>query len=362
MNFGTAFRNRSDCGALASAIRSISKTPVTIMEVCGGHTMSIHRFGIPSLLPDTITLVSGPGCPVCVSDIRFIDHAIALARRPDVIVATYGDLLRVPGSSSSLEKEKAGGADIRITWSTLDAVSVAEKNPEKKVVFLGIGFETTAPATAISVLEAQMAGLTNYYVLSAHKIMPPAMMALIDEGVKIDAYLCPGHVSVVTGCSIYEPIVNKYRKPCVISGFEPADILQSIWMIVQQVENDNASVKIQYTRAVQQSGNKNAQVLLDKVFTYSDDYWRGIGAIPRSGLKLSSSFEQFDAAKMIPAEVEQPREVSGCICGEILKGLKKPTQCPLFKKRCTPDNPVGACMVSGEGTCAAYFQFDVYER
>ena len=252
MNIREDFRNYRDCCALAERIRAESKTPVTIMEVCGGHTMALQRYGIPSMLPETVRLISGPGCPVCVSDIRFIDHAVALARKPEVIIATYGDLIRVPGSSSSLEKERAAGADVKVVWSALEAIAIALANPDKKVVFLGIGFETTTPGTAIGIIEAEKVSAGNFFVLSSHKVMPPVMTALIDEGVKIDAYLCPGHVSVITGSSIYEPIAEKYRKPCVISGFEPSDILQSIWMIVKQFEEKAARVEIQYKRVVRQ--------------------------------------------------------------------------------------------------------------
>jgi hydrogenase expression/formation protein HypD len=357
MNLQTDFKDRQRCIALAEAIRSESTTPATIMEVCGGHTMSLYRYGIPALLPATLRMVSGPGCPVCVSDIRYIDHAIALARLPDVIITTYGDLVRVPGSTSTLEKEKAAGASVKIVWSALDAVALATANPDKRVVFLGIGFETTTPGTAIGVVEAEKAGLTNFFALCSHKIMPPAMAALIDEGVAIDAYLCPGHVSVVTGSGIYEPIAAKYHKPCVISGFEPADILQSILLIVRQIEARRAAVEIQYSRVVRPEGNLRAQELLRQVFIASDEWWRGLGVIPGSGLQLSGSYARFDAASAVPATIEPTREAAGCICGTILKGLKQPTDCPLFGKRCTPDSPVGACMVSGEGACAAAFQY-----
>jgi hydrogenase expression/formation protein HypD len=356
VNFRTEFQDKNACSALAAKIREESKRPVVIMEVCGGHTMAIHRFGIHSLLPPTVKLISGPGCPVCVSDIRYIDHAIALARCQDIIITTYGDLIRVPGSSSSLEKEKASGADIRVVWSALESLTIAETNSSKKVVFLGIGFETTAPGTAIAVIEAQKRGNKNFYVLSSHKIMPPAMTMLIDEGVKIDAYLCPGHVSVITGAKMYEPIAMKYHKACVISGFEPADILQAIWMIVRQVENNRTSVEIQYSRAVHRDGNRKAQEMLRRVFELKDERWRGLGLIPMSGMKLSEEFRAFDASGL-KVDIEEPHEAKGCICGEVLKGLKSPVECALFKKVCSPDHPVGACMVSSEGSCAAAYQY-----
>lgn len=356
MNLRTDFKNEAACSALLEQIKKESKTPVVIMEVCGGHTMALYRNGIHSLLPETVRMVSGPGCPVCVSDIRFIDHAIALSRKPEVIITTYGDLIRVPGSTSSLEKEKAAGADVRIVWSALDAVTLAQRHPDKKIVFLGIGFETTSPGTAIAVLDAQKKQVSNFFTLCSHKIMPPAMAALIDEGVLIDAYLCPGHVSVITGSGIYEPIAGRYGKPCVISGFDPTDILQSILMIVRQVAAKEARVEIQYTRVVHPQGNLRAQTMLDKVFTPADDWWRGLGVIRDSGLKLNDPFKQWDAMS-IPVEIEEAREAAGCICGSILKGIRQPIECPLFAKVCTPDTPVGACMVSSEGACAACYQY-----
>ena len=361
MNPTTDFKSREHCTALINQIRRESKTPAVIMEVCGGHTMALYRNGITALLPENLRMVSGPGCPVCVSDIRYIDHAIALSRLPDVIITTYGDLIRVPGSTSSLEKEKAAGAEVNIIWSGLEAVEIAARNPDKKVVFLGIGFETTTPGTAIAILEARKRNLSNFFTLCSHKIMPPAMTALIDEGVRIDAYLCPGHVTAVTGSGIYEPIASKYGKPCVISGFEPADILQSILMIVRQIEAQKPAVEIQYTRVVHREGNPKAQSIINEVFTSADDWWRGLGVIPRSGLRLSDAYKTFDAAEMVPVTVEPPREAKGCICGSILKGLKYPADCPLFAKACTPDSPVGACMVSSEGACAAFYQYGEYE-
>ena len=356
MNPATDFKSREHCTTLINQIRRESKTPAVIMEVCGGHTMALYRNGITSLLPDNLRMVSGPGCPVCVSDIRYIDHAIALSRLPDVIIATYGDLIRVPGSTSSLEKEKAAGGAVNIVWSGLEAIDIAVRNRDKK------GFETTIPGTAIAVLEARKRAQDNFFVLCSHKIMPPAMTALIDEGVRIDAYLCPGHVSTVTGSDIYEPIASQYGKPCVVSGFEPADILQSILMIVRQVEAHRAVVEIQYTRVVHREGNPKARAMIEQVFTPNDDRWRGLGVIPGSGLRLSDDFSRFDAGKMLQVTVEPPREAKGCICGSILKGLQYPVDCQLFAKVCTPDTPVGACMVSSEGACAAFFQYGTHEK
>ena len=352
------YRDKELVLALADKIRRVSKKPVTFMEVCGGHTMAIQRFGIPALLPENIKLVSGPGCPVCVSSREFIDRAIAIGRLDNMIIATYGDLIRVPGSTSSLDMEKATGRDIRIVYSILDALKIAAVNPEKKVVFLGIGFETTAPASAAGIIKARRDGVTNFYVLSSHKIMPPAMAALVHEGIKIDGYIAPGHVSAITGTDIYKDIPEKFGLACVISGFEPVDLLQAILMLVLQVENNDPKVEIQYKRAVKPEGNLMAKKMMEEVFTLRDDWWRGLGILPKSGLGLHPHYSDYDAEKQIIVEVEPTREDKGCICGEILKGLKSPKECKLFGKACTPDNPVGACMVSSEGACHAVFRYN----
>lgn len=356
MKYITEFRDKSLVQTLVKQIKQISKKEIALMEVCGGHTMAIHKFGIPALLPANIKLLSGPGCPVCVTDRKFIDHAVALSRLKDVIITTYGDLIRVPGSSSTLDKEKAKGADIRIVYSSIDALKIAEENPTKKIVFLGIGFETTAPGSAAAIVNAVEKRLNNFYLLSSHKIMSPAMGALITEGVKIDGYISPGHVSVITGVDIYNFIPEKFGLGCVISGFEPVDILQSILMLVQQAENNDFKVEIQYKRAVKPEGNLKAKALLDEVFELGDDWWRGFGVIPMSGMKLKSKYSKFDAAAF-DVDIEPTIEDKGCLCGEILKGLKTPKDCKLFAKACTPENPVGACMVSSEGSCAAYYKY-----
>lgn len=357
MKYIDEYRNKEKVMAVAGQIQKIASRPIRIMEVCGGHTMAIQRFGIPSLLPDAIELVSGPGCPVCVTSRAFIDRAVAYSRLPDVIITTYGDLIRVPGSSSTLDSEKAAGADIRIVYSILDALMIAKQNRDKIVVFLGIGFETTSPASAAGILKAQMAGLTNFKVLSAHKIMPPPMAALIDEGVNINGYIGPGHVSCITGSHIYDFIPEKYGLGVVISGFEPLDLMQSIFMLVKQFEQNAPSVEIQYSRAVKPEGNIKAQQMLEEVFTLRDDWWRGLGNLPDSGMKINEKYAEFDAEKNIAVEVEPTREDKGCICGKVLKGVAKPSDCKLFGKSCTPAEPVGACMVSNEGACAAYFRY-----
>ncbi len=328
------------------------------MEVCGGHTTSIHKFGIPSLLPDNIKLLSGPGCPVCVTSRYFIDDALECSRTENIILTTLGDLIRVPGTETSLYKEKSAGRDIRIVYSVLDALQIAKDNKDKKIVFPGIGFETTAPLSAAAILQAKETGLDNFYILSAHKIMPPVMKALITEGVKINGYICPGHVSVITGTEIYKSIVEDYKLGCVVSGFEALDILQSIYMLVNQIEKNQPALENQYTRAVKKKGNKKALAMMNKVFETSDDWWRGIGTIPGSGLSLKSEFKSFDARQIFnPVERTESEEEKGCICGEILKGFKTPADCPLFSHLCTPVNPVGACMVSGEGSCATWYKY-----
>ena len=358
MKYIDEYRDKELVDKLVDQIKLVSKTPVALMEVCGGHTMSIQKFGIPYLLPDTIKLISGPGCPVCVSDRKYIDQAIAYARLNDVIITTYGDLIRVPGSTSSLDKEKANGADVRIVYSILDALMVAKKNRRKKVVFLGIGFETTAPSSAAGIIKAQMAGIRNFYLFSSHKIMPPAMEALIDEGVKLDGYIAPGHVTTITGTGIYKNIPEKYGLGCVVSGFEPVDLLKAILMLVIQIENNDPKVEIAYTRVVKPEGNIKAQQIMEEVFELRDDWWRGLGVLPQSGLKVREKYADFDAEVQIPVDVEPTREDTGCICGEILKGVKNPKDCKLFVKVCTPENPVGACMVSHEGSCHAYYKYN----
>lgn len=358
MKYIDEFRNKELVLELARQIKNISKKEIRLMEVCGGHTMSIQKFGIPSLLPDNITLVSGPGCPVCVSDRKYIDQAIAYSRLEDVIITTYGDLIRVPGSTSSLDIEKANGADIRIVYSVLDALKIAKENTDKKIIFLGIGFETTAPSSAAGVINAHAQGMENFFLFSSHKIMPPAMAALIDEGVTIDGYIAPGHVSTITGSGIYVEIPKKYKLGVVISGFEPVDLLRSILMLVKQIESEEYSVENEYSRVVKDEGNVKAQQMLEEIFELRDDWWRGLGVLPKSGMKVRDKYKKYDAEVMILVEVEPTKEDKGCICGEILKGLKNPKDCKLFGKACNPNDPAGACMVSHEGACNAYYRFN----
>lgn len=351
------YRDKKLVDLLLKQIWEVSKTPVRLMEVCGGHTVAIRKFGIPALLPSTIQLLSGPGCPVCVTGKSFIDKALKLANEPNTIIATYGDLMRVLGSHSTLEKERANGADVRMIYSPLDALEIAKENSSKNVVFLGIGFETTSPASAVTIVQAAKENVDNFYLLNAHKIMPPAMEMLIDERVHIEGYICPGHVSTITGSAIYSGIVEKFGLGCVITGFEPVDLLQGILMLVQQFESKKPTVEIQYKRAVKPEGNTKALQLLDEVFELKDDWWRGLGVIRKSGFRLKKVFKKFDAEIQFDLDLPEPKEEKGCICGEILKGLNLPTDCKLFRGVCTPENPVGACMVSSEGSCQAFFRY-----
>lgn len=358
MKYIDEYRNKDLVLDLVNRIKKISKTPVSFMEVCGGHTMSVQKFGLPYLLPETVKLLSGPGCPVCVSSRRFIDHAVALSRMPNTIITTFGDLIRVPGSTSSLDKEKAAGADVRIVYSVLEAMLIAEKNQDKNIIFPGIGFETTTPGSAAGIIKAHRDGLKNFFLLSSHKIMPPAMGALIDEGVKLDGYIGPGHVSAITGSGMYQEIAEKYKLGVVIAGFEPVDLLQAILMLVQQVENNDPKVEIAYRRAVRHEGNPKAREMVNEVFELRDDWWRGLGVLKNSGQVLRGKYDHLDAEKVFDVEIEETREPKGCICGEILKGLKSPKDCKLFGTACTPQDPVGACMVSSEGACHAYYRYN----
>jgi hydrogenase expression/formation protein HypD len=351
------YRNKALILQVAGELRKISKKEMVIMEVCGGHTMAIHRFGLHSLLPANVRLVSGPGCPVCVSGRDFLDKAIAYSRLPDTILATYGDLIRVPGSFTSLEKEKAEGRDIRIVYSSLDALAIAKAYPGKRVIFLGIGFETTAPATAAAILQAEKDHTSNFMVLSAHKIMPPAMEALVTEGVKINGFIAPGHVSAITGTSMYNFLAEKHALGVVVAGFEPADLMLSILILVRQFESGKPEVEIQYRRVVRKEGNPMASKLMEQVFELKEDHWRGLGNISQSGLKIRPEFSSWNAEIQIPMEIPHTGEPEGCICGQILRGVQIPPECRLFARSCTTDNPVGACMVSSEGTCATYYKY-----
>ena len=328
------------------------------MEVCGTHTVSIFRSGIRSVLPQTISLLSGPGCPVCVTDQGEIDAFIELARQEDVIIATFGDLMRVPGTKSSLQKESAAGRDIRVVYSTFDALEIAGKNPTKKVVFLGVGFETTAPTIAAAILSAAQTGVSNFSVISAHKLVPPALEALMAaEQININGFILPGHVSVIIGLNAYRPFFDRHRVPCVVAGFEPTDILQAITLLVEMLEAGRPALDNAYPRAVTAEGNAKAQQILEEIFEPADACWRGIGVIPLSGLRIREKYAAHDAQKLFDVQVPDARTPKGCACGEILIGAKTPPECTLYKKVCTPMDPVGPCMVSTEGTCAAYYKY-----
>jgi hydrogenase expression/formation protein HypD len=357
MKYIDEYRNEEIVRRLTVRISKSVNRDYTFMEVCGGHTAAIHRFGIPSLLPGNIKLISGPGCPVCVTGTDYIDKAIACSKMKDVIICTFGDMMRVPGYLSSLEKERASGADIRIVLSGLEALSLARSNPGKRIIFLGIGFETTAPGTAVTIKLAEKELIKNFYVLSAHKVMPPAIEALVKEGAKMDGFICPGHVSVITGSDVFNFIAEKYNLGCVITGFEPVDILQSILMLVNQVNINAPKVEIQYSRAVTGQGNISAQRQLYQVFESCDEYWRGFGVIPGSGLRLRREFEDFDAEILLQEKPDLRRDDGLCICGDILRGLKTPGDCAIFGLICLPEYPVGACMVSNEGTCNTWFKY-----
>ena len=357
MKYIDEYRKKELVMQYAERLKKFNSRDYLFMEVCGGHTMAIHRLGIHSLLPDNIKLISGPGCPVCVTSKSYIDQAIAYSRKLDTTIATFGDLIRVPGSDSSLEKELAKGADVRIVFSGLEALDIAVKNKKKHVIFLGIGFETTAPGTAIIIKEAARLHLHNFFVLSAHKIMPPAMEAIINNGTVIHGFICPGHVSAVTGSKIFEFISKRYRLACVVTGFEPVDLLQAILMLVEQVEERKPQTAIQYKRAVTVEGNLLAQKQMNDVFILRDDWWRGLSVIKKSGLKLRDEYSGFDAAKVFPVTINGSEDDGACICGAILRGQSTPVECPLFGTLCTPSDPVGACMVSGEGACQAYYKY-----
>lgn len=328
----------------------------TFMEVCGTHTMSIFRFALKNVLPESIKLISGPGCPVCVTPNEFLDKAIAISRLKNIIITTFGDMMRVPGSYSSLEAERAKDSDIRIVYSSLDALELARKYPDKEIVFLGVGFETTAPTVGQSILMARKEGIKNYSVLSANKTMPEALEMLAkDKDMNVDGFMLPGHVSAVIGARPYKFLARAYRKRCVITGFEPVDILEGILMLVKQ---DIPKVDVQYARVISASGNILAKHSIERVFNKTDAVWRGIGLVEDSGLCIKKEFSEYDAERKFRPRINKARENKLCICGEVLKGKKTPPECKLFGKVCNQDNPVGACMVSSEGACAAYYKYN----
>ena len=360
MRFVDEFRDISAANALLEEMRRLSlPEPVTFMEVCGTHTMAVSRHGIRALLPEGIRLVSGPGCPVCVTPTGYVDQALALAAIPDVTLCTFGDLLRVAGSVSSLEKQRAVGADIRVVYSTLDALAIARRESKRKVVFLAVGFETTAPTVAVALLQAVREGLTNFFVLSGHKVMPPPMRALLEAPeVRLRGFLCPGHVSTGIGSETYRFIPQDFGASCVVAGFEPTDILWALLLLARQAAEGRAEVENAYERAVTLKGNTMAQAVMAQTFEPEDTEWRGLGLIPESGLAIRPELGAYDAARVFGVHALPTHDDPTCRCPDVLRGLASPPECPLFGRRCTPEEPRGACMVSSEGTCAAYFRYE----
>lgn len=358
MKFIDEYRDARAAQGFADGIRRITTRPWTLMEVCGGQTHAIVKFGVDELLPPEITLLHGPGCPVCVTPLELIDKATEIAIQPGVIFTSFGDMLRVPGSRTDLLACKAAGADVRMVYSPLDALKLAQGNPENQVVFFAVGFETTAPANAMAVYLAKQQGIKNFSILVSHVLVPPAVEAILSSPRnRVQAFLAAGHVCAVVGYEEYEPLAKKYNVPFVVTGFEPLDILQGIYMTVKQLEEGRAEVENQYVRAVQRNGNEHAQKTMREVFTVVHRKWRGIGEIPHSGLGLRAPYAEFDAEQRFGVADYHAEESGECISGLILQGEKKPQQCPAFGTRCTPEHPLGATMVSTEGACAAYYRY-----
>jgi len=358
MKFLDEYRDAELAQKFAREIHRLTTKPWTIMEVCGGQTHAIVKFGIDELLPKQIELIHGPGCPVCVTPLEVIDKALEIAARPEVVFTSFGDMLRVPGSTTDLLSVKAKGGDVRIVYSPLDAVKLAEENPAKEIVFFGVGFETTAPATAMAVYQAAQKKLKNFSMLISHVLVPPAIEALMSSpNCRVQGFLAAGHVCAVMGYEEYFPLVKKYRVPIVVTGFEPLDILHGILMVVQQLESGRAEVENQYARAVTRAGNQPAQVLIKKVFQVVPRKWRGVGEIPQSGLGLAGEYAAFDAEKKFGLANRHVDEPAECKAGLVLQGLLKPHECAAFGSKCTPEHPLGATMVSSEGACAAYYRY-----
>jgi hydrogenase expression/formation protein HypD len=358
MKYLKEFRDPKLARKILEEIHRVTTRNWVIMEVCGGQTHAIIKHGIDQLLPEGLELVHGPGCPVCVTPLELIDKAIAIASQPGVIFASFGDMLRVPGSQKDLFTVKSEGGDVRIVYSPLDALRLARENPDKKVVFFAVGFETTAPSTALAVWQAKKENLRNFFLLVSHVLVPPAIRALVQSSRnRVQGYLAAGHVCTVMGWWEYEPIAEEFGVPIVVTGFEPVDILEGVLMVVQQLEKGEAKVENQYSRVVRREGNRPAQELIRRVFEVTDRKWRGIGDIPASGLRLREEFKDFDAEAHFQLSQLKVEEPDVCISGEVLQGLKKPVECPAFGKECTPSTPLGATMVSAEGACAAYYRY-----
>jgi hydrogenase expression/formation protein HypD len=358
MKYVEEYRDAALVRGVVDEIRKTVTRPWVLMEICGGQTHALVRHGLDQLLPAEIELVHGPGCPVCVTPLELIDKALAIASRPDVILTSYGDMLRVPGSSRDLFSVRADGGDVRVVYSPLDAVKIAQANPDRQVVFFAIGFETTAPANAMSVLQAQAMGVRNYSLLVSHVCVPPAMRAILGSpGCRVQGFLAAGHVCAVMGYWEYPPIAEAFRVPIVVTGFEPLDLAQGILMTARQLEQGRAVVENGYTRVVTREGNRPAQAVIARVFEVRDRKWRGIGVIPKSGYGLREEFSEFDAETRFDVQAIRSEESPLCIAGEILQGRRKPQDCAAFGKECVPEHPLGATMVSSEGVCAAYYRY-----
>ena len=362
MKFVDEYRNVETATQIINAIKKISTRSWTIMEVCGGQTHSIIKYGLDQLLSDHIRLIHGPGCPVCVTPLHVIDKALAIAQQKKVIFCSFGDMLRVPGSQEDLLTLKANGADIRIVYSPLDSLNIAQNNPDKEVVFFGVGFETTAPTVALTVYQAKQLQLKNFSVLACHVRVPPVMEALLsDENNQVQGFLGAGHVCTIMGYHEYIPLAKRHQTPIVITGFEPVDLLQGIYFCIKQLESGQYDVENQYRRVVNQQGNQAAQQLLKQVFNITDQQWRGLGTIPEGGLTLADDYNDWNAEKRFSVASIKTQEPSECRSGDILKGLLKPNACPEFSKNCTPEHPLGATMVSSEGACAAYYRYRAHD-
>ena len=366
MKYVDEFRDSAKAGVLVNAIEALVATmdipsdrPLHVMEVCGGHTHSIFRYGIEGMLPGAIELVHGPGCPVCVLPMGRVDDCVSIAERPEVILATFGDAMRVPGSRKSLLQAKADGADVRMVYSPMDALGLARKNPDREIVFFGLGFETTMPSTALTILQAESEGIANFSVFCNHITIVPTLRAILDSPeIRLDGFIGPGHVSMVIGITPYDFIAEDYRKPFVVAGFEPLDILQSLWMVLKQIKEGRAEIENQYSRIVPVDGNPPALAALDRVYELRETFeWRGLGSIDRSGVKLTAPYARFDAERKFAIPNVKIADPSVCQCGEVLKGLIKPWECKVFGTACSPATPLGALMVSSEGACAAYYQY-----
>ncbi|RPH41191.1 MAG: hydrogenase formation protein HypD [Desulfobulbaceae bacterium] len=358
MKYLDEFRDSTLAKSLVGELQKAVTKPLRIMEVCGSHTMAIFRNGIRSILPEGLELISGPGCPVCVTSAPHMDAFISMADKPGVRVAIFGDLFRVPGSNGSLANASSRGAKIDIVYSSMDALEIAKNNPEDLIVFLGVGFETTTPGIAATILAAKTQGIRNFVVFSTQKVMPPPLIALLnDPALKINGLLCPGHVSAIIGAGAYQPLAENYNLACVVAGFETVDLLNGLIFLARQIGRGEAKVENAYERVVSWEGNPRARKMVDEIFEPTDMEWRGLGVIPGSGLKIRDKYAEFDAQVRLDITLPEAKEAKGCMCGNILKGINNPRECPLFNSRCTPANPIGPCMVSSEGTCAAFHKY-----